>query len=187
MKDIIPGKTSAQLPDELGHYGSRPANTAITVLLIGTRSNHPLGLLAPGMKESGAHFAALAKDLEDQAENFGFLGMTSWLSMSTRNTSSEIQYVYVYIVASKRNGLSRNPTGLSTPRHLLTLLSVATSAMCRVYTPSATINCTEKRGIGGTQTTRSTLIFRFTMRRMMSRREMYALPHHPCPQVRDYH
>lgn len=50
MDNIIPTKFSAQFPDSEGHYGNKPSNSDVVVLLIGTRCNHPMGLLAPGFK-----------------------------------------------------------------------------------------------------------------------------------------
>lgn len=93
MKDVIQQKFSAQIPDELGDHGSKPADAPVTVLIIGTRSNHPLGMLAPGFKELGGHFEGMAKALEANAEKFGYLGMTSWLNASVRKTGSELQQV----------------------------------------------------------------------------------------------
>jgi len=93
MKDVIQRKFSAQIPDELGQQGSKPADSPVTVFIIGTRSNHPLGMLAPGFKELGAYFQKMADDLEKNAEKFGYLGMTTWLNASVRSTGSELQQV----------------------------------------------------------------------------------------------
>lgn len=90
MKDIIPKKFSAQIPDASGNHGSQPANQDIVVFLIGTRSNHPLGILAPGMLTSTKYFQGLTATLEEHAEDFGFLGMTSWLNSNQRSSKSEI-------------------------------------------------------------------------------------------------
>lgn len=93
MKGLVMQNHSAQIPDDEGKFGPEPANKPVTVLLIGARCNHPLGMLAPGYKEMGAHFEGMAQDLDDQAEKFGFLGMTSWLNASVRSTSNQIQWV----------------------------------------------------------------------------------------------
>lgn len=93
MDGIIQQKFSAQIPDGTGQYSSKPADSAITVFIIGTRSNHPLGLLAPGFKELGDYFNQMARDLDEHAEEFGYLGMTSWLNSSVRRTGSEVQNV----------------------------------------------------------------------------------------------
>ncbi|KAI5362866.1 hypothetical protein Slin15195_G102470 [Septoria linicola] len=93
MDGVLSKKFSAQIPDSQGNYGSKPASTDVVVFLIGTRSNHPLGALAPGFSTSGAYFQSMAKALEDHAEEYGFLGMTSWLNSSDRSTKSEIMKV----------------------------------------------------------------------------------------------
>ncbi|CAK1358652.1 hypothetical protein CB0940_06767 [Cercospora beticola] len=93
MKGVIPKKFSAQIPDASGNYGSKPADTDIVVFLIGARSNHPLGVLAPGMPTSAKHFENLAGVLEDHADEFGFLGMTSWFNYTQRSTKSDSLYV----------------------------------------------------------------------------------------------
>jgi len=93
LDGVVMKKTSAQLPDANGNYGSKPANDDIVVFLIGTRSNHPLGLLAPGFKDFSGLMITMVKDLEEHAEEFGFLGVTSWLNASQRSTNSEIMEV----------------------------------------------------------------------------------------------
>ncbi|CZT25679.1 uncharacterized protein RCC_11348 [Ramularia collo-cygni] len=93
MKHVITQKVSAQIPDENGKFGSKPASSAITVFLIGARTNHPLGAFGPGFKELGGYFEQMSKDLDRHADEFGFLGMTSWLNASARHTSAETQSV----------------------------------------------------------------------------------------------
>ncbi|KAK5136617.1 hypothetical protein LTR08_002631 [Meristemomyces frigidus] len=51
MDGVLMKKTSAQFPDANGKYGTKPADSEIVVFLIGTRCNHPMGLLAPGYKD----------------------------------------------------------------------------------------------------------------------------------------
>ncbi|KAJ9624523.1 hypothetical protein H2203_005258 [Taxawa tesnikishii (nom. ined.)] len=61
---VIRGKFSAQFPDALGNYGSTPGRNEVGVLLIGARSNSPLGLLAPGFREIGNYFQEMNEALE---------------------------------------------------------------------------------------------------------------------------
>jgi hypothetical protein len=93
MDGVIMKKTSAQIPNAFGNYGNKPADTDVVVFLIGTRCNHPLGILAPGMKDLGGYFPKMVEDLEAHAEEFGFLGMTSWLNTSQRTSHSELMQV----------------------------------------------------------------------------------------------
>ena len=94
MDDILMKKNAAQFPDASGRYGTKAADSEIVVFLIGTRCNHPLGLLAPGFKDFGSFFPNMVKELEASAEEFGFLGMTAWLNSADRTASSEIMFVY---------------------------------------------------------------------------------------------
>jgi len=89
---VIPSqkKFSAQFPDASGQFGADPASSDVVVLLIGARYNHPLGLLAPGARELGEFFGSMVKDLDAHSEEFGFLGMTSWISHSGRETKNEL-------------------------------------------------------------------------------------------------
>jgi hypothetical protein len=92
-KDTVLQHVSAQFPDEEGRFGPEPANQDVVVLLIGTRSNSPLGILSPGFKELGEYFSSMVKSLEEKPEEYGFLGMTSWLNSSDRATQSELMNV----------------------------------------------------------------------------------------------
>ncbi|WPH04619.1 Hypothetical protein R9X50_00751100 [Acrodontium crateriforme] len=93
MDGVIMNKFAAQFPDTAGHYGAKPASSDVVVFLIGTRCNHPLGLFAPGFKEFGAYFPRMVQDLEAHEDEFGFLGMTSWINSSARETQNEMLMV----------------------------------------------------------------------------------------------
>lgn len=89
MDGVLTQKFSSQFPDAEGKYGSKPADSEVVVFLIGARCNHPMGLFAPGFREMGDYFSTMVKNLEEHGEEFGFLGMTSWLNNGTRETQSE--------------------------------------------------------------------------------------------------
>lgn len=89
MDGVIPKKFSTAFPDSRGTYGSKPADSEVVVFLIGFRNNHPLGILAPGMKWIGEQFQGMIRDLEEHDEEFGLMGMTSWINTSTRTTQNE--------------------------------------------------------------------------------------------------
>lgn len=93
MDGVIQKKYSSAFPDASGRYGNKPADSEIVVFLIGTRCNHPLGILAPGVKDIVSYFSSMATDLDKYREEFGFLGMTSWMNSSDRTTNSEIMEV----------------------------------------------------------------------------------------------
>lgn len=91
MAGVLKQKFSAQFPDpEAGDFGSQPASQGVVVLLIGTRCNHPLGLLAPGFKQTGEYFQSMARSLDAHSEEFGFLGMSSYLNLNDRTSGNEL-------------------------------------------------------------------------------------------------
>lgn len=109
MDGIIQKKFSTAFPDETGHYGNKPANNDVVVFLIGTRFNHPMGLLAPGAKELSDFFVKMEKDLDEHSEEFGFLGSTSWLNSSDRTTSSEIMAVCYFRTTEGLHEFAHSP------------------------------------------------------------------------------
>ncbi|KAL2007359.1 hypothetical protein VTN00DRAFT_8797 [Thermoascus crustaceus] len=96
MEDIIPGRVSAQVPDEKGEFGTEPSRETVVVLFLGLRTNHPLGILSPGFNKMKDLFIDMTQDMEERREEFEFLGTTSWLSISDRTTSSELLNIYYF-------------------------------------------------------------------------------------------
>lgn len=90
MNEVVLNKFSGQIPNEIGEFGDKPANGSVAVFMLGFRCNHPLGLLAPGFKEVGDGFNQMMKDLHANAEEYGLLGASDWLSMGERSTSNEV-------------------------------------------------------------------------------------------------
>ena len=89
MDDLIMQKISTAFPDGEGNYGDKPADTSLAVLIIGFRNNHPLSIFAPGVKQIGEYFAQMIKDLEAHDEEFGLMGITSWVNTADRKTQNE--------------------------------------------------------------------------------------------------
>ncbi|KAH6892305.1 hypothetical protein B0T10DRAFT_458018 [Thelonectria olida] len=79
---VVHGRASAQIPSvetaATGHFNSNPAEAPIVVFNIGSQFNHPLGPLAPGVKEMGAFFIKMKQDLIDRREELGLLNVSSW-------------------------------------------------------------------------------------------------------------
>ncbi|KAK5000359.1 hypothetical protein LTR66_000777 [Elasticomyces elasticus] len=109
MDGIIPGKFSAQFPDESGNYGNKPANSEVVVFLLGARINHPMKLLAPGARKLGDYFVGMAKNLEENAEQFGFLGMSSWISNGDRSTNNELMQVCYFRSVAGLHAFAHSP------------------------------------------------------------------------------
>ncbi|KAL1311291.1 hypothetical protein AAFC00_001475 [Neodothiora populina] len=95
MDNVVMEKHSAQFPDPVtGRYGSTPGNSDVTLLIIGARSNHPYGLIAPGFKALGDHMSGMIEQLQENPIDHGFLGASSFLGQqrSTKNTIMSIMY-----------------------------------------------------------------------------------------------
>ncbi|KAK9449534.1 uncharacterized protein V1518DRAFT_416261 [Limtongia smithiae] len=83
--DVILGKTSSQIPASAYNsatgpslYGNKPGQNSVVVVHLGVRFNHALGPLASGGQDIGDLNDEMMKELEDCAEELGFLGVTAW-------------------------------------------------------------------------------------------------------------
>jgi len=91
-KDVIDGKWSVAYPDagETDTVTSKPGDSGPgAVMILGTRSNSPLGMFADGYKEIGDRFRDMLEELEDRREESGFMGMSSWISAGERSAANE--------------------------------------------------------------------------------------------------
>ncbi|KAK9452458.1 hypothetical protein V1511DRAFT_200246 [Dipodascopsis uninucleata] len=94
-------KFTALIPNSDGTFASHSTpkedDTRIAVLLLGFRVNHPLGILAPGAKETSDHFATMIESLESNSQTNGYLGSTSYLNASgSRPTKSELMITFYF-------------------------------------------------------------------------------------------
>jgi len=96
LDGVLMRKFSAQYPNEVGQFDSKPSTKDIVVLLLGVRFNHPMGLLGPGAKQMAGFFAAMTKDLEANPEEYGFMGATQWINMADRETKNEMLSVIYF-------------------------------------------------------------------------------------------
>lgn len=60
MDGVIAGETCAQIPDRDGNFSAGPSGENIVIFLLGARSNHTLGMFAPGFKQLGDYFRDLS-------------------------------------------------------------------------------------------------------------------------------
>lgn len=89
MDGVLNYRTVPVFPNEKGGAQDTPAGQTICAMLLSVRSNHPLGIFAPGFKETGDFFKAMISELNANATALGFLGSSSWLRAHDRETSSE--------------------------------------------------------------------------------------------------
>jgi hypothetical protein len=94
MEGVLTDKFSAQLPNDDGTFGPKPAAQGVTVLLIGAGSNHPAGVFAPGFKELGDYFGKMLKELDERAEEFGVLGTSGWTGTAKPASNNTMTIIY---------------------------------------------------------------------------------------------
>jgi len=93
MDGVIPGKWAVQFPDKERNLEGEPAEEDVCLIFLGARSNHPLGMFAPGYKDIADYFNANIKSLEADPESQGWLGGSGFLNGGDRSTSSEIMMI----------------------------------------------------------------------------------------------
>ncbi|KAF2009059.1 hypothetical protein BU24DRAFT_497613 [Aaosphaeria arxii CBS 175.79] len=86
---VVRGKRTVVFPSSETHNDNgdgenkttlSPSNKGLTVLILGTRISHPLGILAPGVAETGHFFTSLLADLD--AERDAGVSDNGWLGGS---------------------------------------------------------------------------------------------------------
>lgn len=82
-------RTAILYADEHGQY-EKPGDAQVCAIMLATRCNHPLGILAPGFKELGDRFTAMTKELDMNATELGFLGASTWINASDRFAGNEV-------------------------------------------------------------------------------------------------
>ncbi|KAE8355921.1 hypothetical protein BDV28DRAFT_128116 [Aspergillus coremiiformis] len=79
MDGVIQTKFSAQAPASDGSFSTEIASESIVVFHLGARSNHPLGVFAPGMAELNRRGEEMYREMYDNPVNYGLLGTSSWV------------------------------------------------------------------------------------------------------------
>jgi hypothetical protein len=93
MDGAIMQKVSAQVVDKNGKMPEEAAGEKVAIMFLGSRSNHPLGLFAPGFKDLGKHFTKMTAELEKGTGDNGFLGASYWLRRDSAG-SENVQVSY---------------------------------------------------------------------------------------------
>lgn len=68
MEDVLPGRYTAIVPNELGVIDEKKREK-VTILLLGAKSNHPMGLLAPEFVKMGVWIKKMGDQFESQDES----------------------------------------------------------------------------------------------------------------------
>lgn len=93
MARVLPGRTAAVLPDASGAFDDPSRETAgggsVCVLLLSARCNHPMGIMAPGYSAVGDYLDKMVKDLEANAEEWGWYGGRAFVNADVRGRAGE--------------------------------------------------------------------------------------------------
>ncbi|KAE8142866.1 hypothetical protein BDV38DRAFT_234171 [Aspergillus pseudotamarii] len=93
MDGVIQTKVSAQAPDANGIFGKEIASESIVVFHLGTRSNHPLGIFAPGFAEVNKKVIAMNREMNSDPVKYGLLGVSTW-GKQDDSAGNEVMAIY---------------------------------------------------------------------------------------------
>jgi hypothetical protein len=79
--------------DKSGNF-TAPAEEKIAVLLLGAKSNHPFGSLAPAFLELSQHLNKMNIDLDENAATNGFIGQTTYNRADERGALEFVVLTY---------------------------------------------------------------------------------------------
>ena len=77
LQDALMKKTTAQVPDMDGEFPSDPAGEKIVILLLGAKSNHPLGVFAPNYVQTADYMERMSRLLDAEAPANGCASKSS--------------------------------------------------------------------------------------------------------------
>ncbi|GFF36340.1 hypothetical protein IFM58399_04518 [Aspergillus lentulus] len=95
MEGVIPQPVSSQMPSSTGVF-EQPSSRDVVVLLLGTRVNHPLGVLAPGAVKMAKYFGAMMTELNENASQYCLLGASNGWLEADRETHNNIMTVFYF-------------------------------------------------------------------------------------------
>ena len=84
LKDSILHRTSAQIPNLDGEFSETGASEKVVCFHLGAKYNHPLGALAPNVKELGDRFSAMNKNLDENLGSNGYMGGSIMYNVDAR-------------------------------------------------------------------------------------------------------
>ncbi|KAK5661870.1 hypothetical protein OQA88_9978 [Cercophora sp. LCS_1] len=90
MAEVLPGRFTAQIPGRDGSPPQQPGDQEITIIILATRSNHPLGVFAPGYAGVYREMGKMIADLHTGKEKYGFLGNTAWQAIAEQSENNQI-------------------------------------------------------------------------------------------------
>ena len=70
-KGVVRGRSTAQIPNPDGTFAATASAKEVCVFIISSRSNHPKGQSAPGVKEMGVYFGKMWEEAIHNREKWG--------------------------------------------------------------------------------------------------------------------
>lgn len=109
LDGAVMGRASAQLPSpDDGSFGGTPAAHPLVVFHFGVRFNHPLGVLAPGVRETIRHFTNCNELVGRKADHYGLLGMSPWRA-ADRGSNNTLMLAYYFRDVEGLNRFAHDP------------------------------------------------------------------------------
>lgn len=87
LEDVIFDKWSSVIPDAEGSFSDQPADEKVAILLLCAKLNHPLGFFSPHAKTLGEFGGKMVEQLDEQAQEWGFLGQSEFHSVDVRGAN----------------------------------------------------------------------------------------------------
>ena len=78
LEEVVMNKTTAQIPDGDGNFVDA-GQQKVGILILGAKSNHPLGLFAPDFGKVNVYVEQMSRELEAGAEHNGCKSLTRFL------------------------------------------------------------------------------------------------------------
>lgn len=108
MDGVVMGRTVPVYPNEQGVQDT-PADAQVCAIILGARSNSPLGIFNPGYMKVGDYFKKMNKELDADADKYGYLGASTWLSAGDRGVSSETMGILYFKSSEALHEYAQSP------------------------------------------------------------------------------
>ncbi|RVX66761.1 hypothetical protein B0A52_08954 [Exophiala mesophila] len=92
LKDAVLHRLTPQIPDADGQFSDEASNEKVTVLFLGFKCNHHLGIFAPNLKNVVDLFTGMVRQLEKNPTEHGFYGGSQWVQ-NDKNGAMEILFI----------------------------------------------------------------------------------------------
>ncbi|PSN61252.1 hypothetical protein BS50DRAFT_625507 [Corynespora cassiicola Philippines] len=109
LKDSRLGKYTAQIPQHDGSFSKEPSDQDVVVFILGAQSNHVQGRFAPNFLALGDAFGDMWRDLAKNREKNGYLGKTSTLYGTDRDSGNTAVWISYWTSVEKLHEWALGP------------------------------------------------------------------------------